>query len=96
MKLHSLGRQTDLIFARFSGDVAVRSDYVAVKTPSNPGYHWGNYLIFHTAPEQEDAARWPATYRAEFDYYDEIRHMTFTWDTPEPTQGEATPVLPRP
>jgi len=82
MELRSLGRKTDLIFARFGGEVVDRGDYIAIKTPSNPGFHWGNYLIFRAPPQAGDLTYWTEIYRNEFDYYDEIEHMTFTWDSP--------------
>lgn len=83
MRVRSLSRQTDLIFARTAGEVVDRGDYVAIKTPSNPGFHWGNYLIFNSAPRTGDLRRWCDIYRSEFTYYDKIRHMVFTWDSSE-------------
>ena len=46
MKLYSLGRKTDIIFAKFSGKVIDRGNYILIQTPSNTEYHWGNYVIF--------------------------------------------------
>lgn len=83
MKIRSLSRQTDLIFARMAGEVVDRGEYVAIKTPSNPGFLWGNYLIFNSAPQKGDWKRWCDIYRNEFTYYDNIRHMIFTWDSAE-------------
>lgn len=54
MNIRSLGRKTDLIFARFSGTVEDKGFYTLVKTPSNPGYHWGNYIIFDRPPQGGD------------------------------------------
>lgn len=58
MEINSLGRRTDLIFSKFSGSVHDRGSYTVIKTPSNPGYHWGNYLIFDKAPKGGDLQRW--------------------------------------
>lgn len=80
MNIRSLAIRLDVAFARFTGEVCDRGGHVAVKTPANPDYHWGNYLIFPVAPRKGDLARWRELYRQEFTYYDEIRHMTFTWD----------------
>ena len=44
MHLNSLVIKTDLIFARFSGEVIDRGNYLVIRTPSNTGYHLGNYL----------------------------------------------------
>lgn len=80
MKLTSLSRKTDLIFSHFEGEVLDRGNYIAIKTPSNPGYHWGNYIIFSGPPQKGDFEKWRATYFAEFTYYDSFKHMTFTWN----------------
>jgi RimJ/RimL family protein N-acetyltransferase len=61
----SLGWQTDLIFARFDGDVLERGDHLLVRTPSNPTYWWGNFLLFDHAPRAGDLARWMALFDEE-------------------------------
>lgn len=68
------------MFSRFEGEIHDRGEYVAIKTPHNPGFHWGNYLIFDAPPAMGDFGKWTETYRSEFTYYDIIRHMTFTWN----------------
>ena len=88
MKLHSLGRRTDLIFSKFSGTVYDRGSYTVVKTPSNPGYHWGNYLIFDRAPKVGDLQIWKNIFDSEFEYYKEPHHYVFAWDTGKVECGE--------
>lgn len=44
MKLHSLGRLTDLMFAKFSGSIEDRGNYLVIKTPSNP-YQAGSLAL---------------------------------------------------
>jgi hypothetical protein len=61
MKITSLARQTDLIFHEYDGEVLDRGNYVAIRTPKNPGYHWGNYLIFSLPPNREAVTQWPCT-----------------------------------
>lgn len=53
-----LNWQTDLIFARFDGVVHDRGDYVVVRSPANPHYWWGNFVIFRKPPVPGDLARW--------------------------------------
>jgi ribosomal protein S18 acetylase RimI-like enzyme len=86
MRITSLSRQTDLIFARFNGKVIDRGHYTLVQTPDNPGHHWGNYIIFDSPPGAGDFKIWKQIYQKEFTYYDEMKHMTFTWD--------CTPLVP--
>lgn len=80
MEVKSLGRKTDLIFARFNGQVIDRGSYTLIKTPSNPGYHWGNYIIFDEAPKKGDLKRWKEVFDREFEYYKEPHHYSFIWD----------------
>jgi hypothetical protein len=43
----SLGFQTDLMIRRLAGSVIVdRREYLVVRTPANPGFWWGNFLLF--------------------------------------------------
>jgi len=88
MIINSLSQRMGLMFARFAGEVCDRGKYLVIKTPSQPGYHWGNYVVFDTAPRKGDLARWGAIYREEFSYYQEFKHMTFTWETPIPERGD--------
>ena len=61
----SLGWQTELIFARFDGRVETRADHVAVRTPSNPTFWWGNFLLFDHAPREGELAHWEACFEHE-------------------------------
>ena len=65
MKPLSLGWRTDLIFARFDGEVVERAAYRVVRTPTNPGFWWGNFLLFDAAPRAGDAAHWLECFDAE-------------------------------
>ena len=57
MHIRSLGWRTDLIFPRFDGVVTDRGDYLVVRTPSNPGFYWGNFLLLD-APAGPLADSW--------------------------------------
>ena len=54
----TLGWRTDLNFVRFDGELIERADYIVVRTPANPTYWWGNFLLFDQAPQAGDAAEW--------------------------------------
>lgn len=88
MKIQSLGRQTDLIFAYFSGSVVDKGDHLLIQTPDNPGYYWGNYIIFNRPPQLGDLQIWKDLFDQEFPYYKEPQHYAFAWDTPEAGPGE--------
>ena len=55
MSIQSLGYRTDLFFSRLSGEVTDNGEYLCIRTPSNPTYWWGNYLLFKRAPRLGDA-----------------------------------------
>jgi RimJ/RimL family protein N-acetyltransferase len=80
----SLGWQTDLIFARFDGEIVDRGDHLLVRTPGNPTFWWGNFLLFAHAPQPGDLARWLATFEAEIAAAQpESRHRAFGIDARE-------------
>jgi ribosomal protein S18 acetylase RimI-like enzyme len=43
-----------------------RGEYVVVRTPSNPAFWWGNFLLFPGPAAAGAAARWLTTFTAEF------------------------------
>jgi RimJ/RimL family protein N-acetyltransferase len=78
----SLGWRTDLIFARFDGEVVPRNDHLVIRTPHNPGFWWGNFLLFDHAPQPGDAARWLACFAAEIvARQPETQHVSFGVDS---------------
>jgi ribosomal protein S18 acetylase RimI-like enzyme len=65
--VESLGFRTDLMIRRLAGAVIVtRERYLLVRTPANPGFRWGNFLLFPAPPGAGDAAGWRAAFAAEF------------------------------
>lgn len=89
MKLNSLQLRTNMIFARNESEIIVRESYIVVITLSNPGFHWGNYLIFKKAPGPGDIENWIRIFQKEFSHYREFEHYVFAWDEPsEPKSPE--------
>lgn len=83
MKVKTLCQQTAQIFINFNGNVIEHDDYNILQTPSNPGYHWGNYIIFKNAPQKGSYTKWIELFRNSFPYYKTFNHFAFTWDTHE-------------
>ena len=50
--------RTHLMFVGFDGEVRDGGDHLVALTPANPGYYWGNCLIFDRAPVDADFPRW--------------------------------------
>ena len=60
-----LGWRTDLAVHRLSGArIDDRGDHLVVTTPSEPTYHWGNFVLVTDPGAVDDAARWLTTFEA--------------------------------
>jgi hypothetical protein len=60
-----LGFRSELIFHRADGtvdDLRVTHGCRVIRTPSNPTFFWGNYLLFERAPRSGDRSRWEETF----------------------------------
>ncbi|MBI3557309.1 MAG: GNAT family N-acetyltransferase [Deltaproteobacteria bacterium] len=84
MKIQSLGYRTDIMFARFDGTITDHGEYVVVATPANPGFHWGNFLLFPRPPVPGDQDLWPNLFRKEFARDPLVKHIALGWDTTSP------------
>jgi GNAT superfamily N-acetyltransferase len=63
----SLGFRTDLALrVREGAEVIDRGGYLVIRTPANPGFWWGNFLLLGRAPEPGTAGTWLARFAAEF------------------------------
>ena len=77
----SLGWRTELIFARFDGQVVDRGNHLCVRTPGNPTFWWGNFLLFQHAPGPGDLERWMALFEEEIEARQPAsRHRSFGLD----------------
>jgi GNAT superfamily N-acetyltransferase len=89
----ALGFRSELIFHRADGEVVdCRAEHGCrvIRTPSNPTYYWGNYLLFDRAPRSGDAQRWPALFdRLIAAGQPQSTHRAFGWmeDAPGDTAG---------
>lgn len=57
-----------------------RGDYLAIRSPHNPSYWWGNFLLLSEAPQPGQAAQWLATFGTEFP---DARHVALGIDVTE-------------
>jgi GNAT superfamily N-acetyltransferase len=75
------------MFPQFDGMVEDRGEYIVVRTPDNPGFWWGNFLLFRTAPTEGSLENWKSTFEKEFG----PGRMTIGWDVCE--RGAVEPFL---
>lgn len=70
MDVASLGFRTDLMILRMGGsEVIDRGTHLVVRTPANPGYWWGNFVLLPEPPPgagPDAGERWCEVFAAEF------------------------------
>ncbi|MBN2556677.1 MAG: GNAT family N-acetyltransferase [Anaerolineales bacterium] len=93
MDIRSLGYRTDLIFPAFEGEILDRGEYVVVLTPTNPGFYWGNFLLFPNPPGEGDLETWKALFTREIGSRQKAEHFAFGWDTVGGEVGVIQPFL---
>lgn len=93
MPIRSLAYRTDLMMLALEGELRLRPGYRVARLPDQPGFYWGNLLLFEGPPGPGDAQRWPALFREEFADLPAVRHMTFGWDDPQGAPGHCQPFL---
>lgn len=58
---------TDVEILRLGGSaIEDRGDHLVVRSPHNPGYHWGNFVLVTDPHAVDHADRWIAAFDAEF------------------------------
>jgi GNAT superfamily N-acetyltransferase len=93
MSIRSLGYRTEMIFPRFEGEITERDEYIVIRTPSNPHFFWGNYLLYRQPPRPGDYPRWCAAFEREIGSRPEVQHIAFGIDTVDGTTGDVQPFL---
>src|SRR3954452_23723173 len=90
MDVRGLGWRADLALLEISGSVLDnRDDHVVVRTPDNPSFWWGNFLLLAGPPaDTEQAQRWLAAFESEFPT---AAHRTFGIDGTSGTAADAAP-----
>ncbi|MDO9074052.1 MAG: GNAT family N-acetyltransferase [Rubrivivax sp.] len=59
------GWRTDFILHREGAIVHERADCIVVRTPGNPGFYWGNFLLLPAPPRDDALAYWMARFDEE-------------------------------
>jgi RimJ/RimL family protein N-acetyltransferase len=63
----SLGFRTDVALRVLEGaEVTDRGDHLVIRTPDNPNYWWGNFLLLARVPGPGQSREWLARFAAEF------------------------------
>ena len=63
MEITSLGYRTDLLLLELGGSTfRDTGEYVVVRTPANPGFWWGNFIV--VCEDFANSDRWLAVFAA--------------------------------
>ena len=93
MKIKSLGYRTDLFFPTFDGQIIDRGNYLVIRTPTNPTFYWGNFLLFSQPPQPGDIDVWRKLFAQEIGIPPNTEHQVFAWDSPEGEEGVTQPFI---
>src|SRR5215510_3261688 len=63
----SMGYRTDLMLLGLQGSVIEqRAGYQVLRTPANPTFYWGNFLLLDGPPAPGTVSTWTSTFAREF------------------------------
>jgi GNAT superfamily N-acetyltransferase len=78
MDVRSLAWRTDVALRAYAGgEVEDRGDHLVVRTPENPTFYWGNFLLLAAPPSAASVEHWVAVFE---DAFPEAEHRTFGVD----------------
>lgn len=67
MEIASLGYRTDLMLRGMGGSqISDRGSHLVIRTPGNPFYWWGNFLLLRESPAVGEWPGWVAEFAREF------------------------------
>lgn len=78
----TLGYQTDFMLHQLEGEISEAEDYYRILMPSNPNFHYGNYLVFKEPPNAASYPVWRAAFQQEItSHYGGLHHELYGWDS---------------
>ena len=86
MDVRSLGFRTDLALLELGGsEIDDRGDHLVIRTPHNPSYFWGNFVLVRRPPAPVEAEHWLATFA---DAFPAARHVSLGFDITSGTRQD--------
>jgi ribosomal protein S18 acetylase RimI-like enzyme len=78
VRVVSLGYRTDLALLRLGGtEIEDRGDHLLVRSPHNPDFWWGNFLLLAEVPAPERSSEWLDRFAESFP---QARHAAIGFD----------------
>ena len=87
--VRSLVFATDIDVLADDHELIRREGFWAVRSPSNPSFWWGNFLLFDDSPAAGDTRHWEQLFVEQFADLPGVRHRTFGWDRVDGDTGAA-------
>jgi ribosomal protein S18 acetylase RimI-like enzyme len=76
------GWQSELAFLQVGMQCVARDDCVVFRTPSNPTFYWGNYLLLAAPPGNDDLSHWLRRFDEEIGrHQSDSRHVALGVNT---------------
>jgi ribosomal protein S18 acetylase RimI-like enzyme len=89
----SLGFRTDLaLLERGGSTIEDCGDHLVVRTPSNPTFYWGNFLLLDHVPAADRVDEWLDRFEAALPA---ARHRSFGFDAPRAGVADLTAFIER-
>ncbi len=93
MEITSLGVRTDLALLRLGGStVEDQGDHLVVRSPHNPTFWWGNFLLLPGAPPAEQTDRWLEVFTEAFP---DAQHVAIGFDGVDGTVADVAGFIDR-
>jgi ribosomal protein S18 acetylase RimI-like enzyme len=82
----SLGFRTDLMVLSLQGSsIEARDGYRVIRSPRNPAYHWGNFILLDEPPARGTVTDWLRVFAREFP---DAGHLTLGVDGTKGSAGD--------
>ncbi len=80
MRSKSLGFRTDLgLLALGGSEVEDQGDHVIIRSPHNPNFWWGNFLLLASVPGPDESQKWLDLFA---DTFPDAQHVALGFDDP--------------
>ena len=89
MKLRSAGIGSNVMLAAFDGEVHRGERWLTVRTPTNPSFWFGNFVVFDAPPRAGERSEWERVFADEVGSLAGVRHVNLTWDVTDGGLGAA-------
>jgi GNAT superfamily N-acetyltransferase len=87
--VRSLGYRSDLALLELGGStVTDHGDHLVVRSPHNPTFYWGNFLLLASAPAADEVGTWLERYRS---LLPDAQHVAIGVDDPTGTPKDLAP-----